>query len=398
MKWLLESFRRKREILDSIRKEKIPRLFIIFLIVISTCGIIAYYFEKSNPDSLIKTVSDGIWWGLVTITTVGYGDKYPITLPGKIAGLVIMFSGMVLTVLLSGTIASILVDRKMKEGKGLKNLTLTNHIIVCGWNNNGNNLLEGFKQLAATSKEPYKLVLVNEQDIDYLNELQFAFATKQLQIEIVRGNFTREQILGKANIKKASSIIILADQSGNNTFQNADERTVLAAYTVTNLNPSTSISVELFNSLNEQYLKNTNTENIIVNGEFNSFLLINSALHPGIPRAAKEIMNIQSDNKMISEKIPHEFVGKNFSSLFEYYKEKECILIGIVSEAKKLSIDDFLSDDPSSIDSFIKRKFEESEKDLFSDTMSQSQVLINPGWNYEINNNDNALVIGKGRP
>lgn len=396
MSWIRDKFRTQREILDAVRKEKVPRLFLTLFIVISLCGITAYYFENRNPNSLIKTISDGIWWGFVTITTVGYGDKYPITIPGKIAGIIIMFSGMVLTVLFSGTIASILVDRKLKEGKGLQNLTLTNHIVICGWNNNGSNILEDFKQLAIKNNEKYKIVMVNEKEIDFLNELQFAFATKQLQIEIVRGNFTREQVLLKANIKKAQSAIILSDDSGNNTFQNADERTILGAYTITNLNPSITINVELFNSMNEQYLKNTNTENIIINGEFNSFLLINSAIRPGIPRAAKEIMNMQSENKMISKKIPSEFIGKDFLSLFEHYKNNECILIGIISEAKKLAIEDFLSDDPSSIDSFIKRKFAESEKDFFADTKSQSQVMVNPGWDYVIKNNDNALIIGKG--
>ncbi|HQO03509.1 MAG TPA: hypothetical protein PLI62_14700 [Spirochaetota bacterium] len=78
------------------------------------------------------------------------------------------------------------------------------------------------------------------------------------------------------------------------------------------------------------------------------------------------------------------------------FREKDkSILIGIISETKKLTIDDFLSDDPSSIDDFIKRKFEESEKDLFEDTGGNIGVIINPGWDYCICENDKAIVIGE---
>ena len=71
------------------------------------------------------------------------------------------------------------------------------------------------------------------------------------------------------------------------------------------------------------------------------------------------------------------------------------MLVGIISSSKKLSIDDFLSDDPSSIDEFIKRKFAEAERDYFADTGGKTQTILNPDWNYVINANDHALIIGE---
>ena len=97
------------EMFYTLRKEKVHRLVLALLIVVTLLGSIAYYFERNNPESSIRSISDGIWWGFVTITTVGYGDKYPITWQGKIAGIIIMTSGLILTVIVSGTIASILV-------------------------------------------------------------------------------------------------------------------------------------------------------------------------------------------------------------------------------------------------------------------------------------------------
>jgi voltage-gated potassium channel len=384
------------DLFSALKREKLHRQVIIYFLIVFICGTLVYFFERGEAQSLYKNIWDGIWWGFVTISTTGYGDKFPISTLGRISGIFIMLAGMVVTVTISGTIASILVDRKLKEGQGLQKLNTTGHIVVCGWNSHGDKILEGFQTLANKSKQKMSVVLVNELPIEQLNEVQFSYASKNLSIEIVRGKFTQQPVLEKANIAKAESVIILADVTDENGTANADERTILAVYTVSNMNPSAHISVEIINKQNEQHLKNTPVENIVVTGDFNSFLLAHSAVNPGIPQAAKEIMNLNFGNTLSSVPFPHELVGKKFSDAFGYFKtNKDILLIGIVSVSKKLSIDSFLSDDPSSIDEFIKRKFAESERDYFADTGGKTQTILNPPWDYEIANNDQALIIGE---
>lgn len=395
-KLIKEKFRRILDVYDMLRKEKLPRLLTSLLVIIALLGAAGYYVEHRNPDALIKSIGDGIWWGFVTISTTGYGDKYPITWAGRIIGIIMMGSGMVLTIIISGIIASILVDRKMKEGKGLQKINIGNHIIICGWNQNGEKVLQGFQTLCEKLKTKLDIVLINELEIEISNEFQFTYNAKYLSIEFIRGNFTHEQVLEKANIRKAKSVIIMADTSGENSISNADERTVLAAYTITNLNPGAKISVELVKQQNEQYLKRTGITSSIINGEFNSFLLVNSALYPGVSQAVKEMLSFSLGREISTRPISSSLVGKNFELLFKHIKDKEnSLLIGIISETKKLSIDDFLTEDPSAIDDFIKRKFAESELDYFADTGGKLNVMVNPGWDYVIKDNDKALVIGE---
>lgn len=384
------------EVIDTLIKERVHRLILSFVFIVSIFGSLAYYFEAKNPEALIRSVWDGIWWGIVTITTVGYGDKYPLTWAGKLMGVVIMGSGVILTIIISGTIASVLVERKMKEGRGLQKVNMTDHIIICGWNQSGNRILNDIQALTNKTKEKIDIALINELETEVFNELQFTYSTKLLTIDVVRGNYTQEQVLDKANIRKAKAVMILADQSGENTLQNADERSVLAAYTITNLNPGARTSVELINPQNEQHLKRTNVDSIIINGEYNSFLMVNAVLYPGVPQAVKEIMNFDFVNDITIRPIPPHYIGKTFNDLFNHFRERDhSILFGIISETKKLSIENFLSEDPSSIDEFIKRKFAESEKDYFADTGGKRSVMINPGWNYVIGETDRAIVIGE---
>jgi voltage-gated potassium channel len=69
--------------------------------------------ESSNPNALITNLREALWWSLSTITTVGYGDKYPTTLEGELVAAVLMITGIALFSAGAGMFASwILADKK----------------------------------------------------------------------------------------------------------------------------------------------------------------------------------------------------------------------------------------------------------------------------------------------
>ncbi len=65
-------------------------------------------FERHAPDSNIHTAADALWWSVVTITTVGYGDYYPVTMEGRLIATILMMVGIGLFGTISGTMASVL--------------------------------------------------------------------------------------------------------------------------------------------------------------------------------------------------------------------------------------------------------------------------------------------------
>ncbi len=56
--------------------------------------VLVLYFEHDAPDGNIRTASDVMWWGIVTVTTVGYGDRFPVTDGGRICGAILMLTGI----------------------------------------------------------------------------------------------------------------------------------------------------------------------------------------------------------------------------------------------------------------------------------------------------------------
>jgi voltage-gated potassium channel len=74
--------------------------------VLEFVGLLELWFEEDAPGANITTAGDALWWGYVTATTVGYGDQFPVTTGGRIAGLVMLTVGVALFATFSGFLAT----------------------------------------------------------------------------------------------------------------------------------------------------------------------------------------------------------------------------------------------------------------------------------------------------
>lgn len=83
-------------------------LLLVFLVLV-TSSVLVLEFESHSPDANITTGGDALWYSMVTITTVGYGDFYPVTPGGRMAAVFIMFGGVGIIGALSSILASLLV-------------------------------------------------------------------------------------------------------------------------------------------------------------------------------------------------------------------------------------------------------------------------------------------------
>jgi voltage-gated potassium channel len=100
-------------VLDVLNNRSQYAMFITILLAgmtLAVASLLVLEFESRSPDGNITTGGDAIWWGLVTITTVGYGDFYPVTTLGRITGLFVMFAGIGIIGALASILASLLVS------------------------------------------------------------------------------------------------------------------------------------------------------------------------------------------------------------------------------------------------------------------------------------------------
>jgi voltage-gated potassium channel len=101
-------------IMDEIRNRL---LYIVLLSVITvTAGAFTMYVVEHNaPASKITNLGDAVWWAVVTVTTVGYGDVYPVTFEGRIIATVVMIIGIAILGILISTLGAQFIESKMKS-------------------------------------------------------------------------------------------------------------------------------------------------------------------------------------------------------------------------------------------------------------------------------------------
>jgi len=373
-------------------KDNLSRIIIAVLLVIIVGGGLVFLFESGINGEFSRFI-DSLWWGAVTITTVGYGDMAPVSNTGRMIAVMMMFGGIVLTSIFSGTIASIFVDRKIQEGRGLQEVNLRNHTIICGWNRNASGIIESFSALSRDKKTT--ICLINEMDAEEYQMLKVKHS--EIDIKFVKGDFSSEKILNRASVSYAKAAIFIPDTSGNNTIENADERTILAVLAIKSLNPDITTCAEVLKKENEGHLQRANVDSIIVSGEFSGFLLSSASVSEGIPKFVKEMLDVESKKSIHQISIPGNFIGKTFFELSEYFlKNNKGIPIGIMSEDKKMSLEDMLSDDSSSIDAFIKRKFQEAEINIGEQQEQGVDIQISPSPDYHIKETDSLFILGAG--
>ncbi|MBR5020192.1 MAG: ion transporter [Oscillospiraceae bacterium] len=98
------------EVINSKRQQLFSSVFIILVLMLAS-SLCMYSLENEAQPEVFSNAFSGIWWSVSTLLTVGYGDIYPITIPGKIMGILISFLGVGMVAIPTGIISAGFVDQ-----------------------------------------------------------------------------------------------------------------------------------------------------------------------------------------------------------------------------------------------------------------------------------------------
>ncbi|WP_407436108.1 ion channel [Treponema sp.] len=299
--------------------------FIIFVIL--TIIMLVIFVSERKTNSHINTLFDAIWYTIVTITTVGYGDITPESVFGRISAITLLVVGVAIFGALSGKFASFLLDRQQKKDRGLLKMTkMKNHFLICGWKPNFEKILEGV--LAANPEiSAEDIVLLNNAALSEIEVIQSKEKFKS--INYLRGDFTDEQTLIKAQIKTAERVLILADASENYSTLEIDSRTVLAVITIKNLNPKIYCVAEINDSKFEKHLSLAHCDEIILTKDYEQNLLVQASSGKGMSHILRELISEDTESGIVLASIPDKFVGVTYGEYRRSLKTKD-ILVGIL--------------------------------------------------------------------
>ncbi|MFT7029917.1 MAG: voltage-gated potassium channel, partial [Marinoscillum sp.] len=174
---------------------KIIAGFIVYFLLITAL----IYVERDSQQSAITDYTNAIWFSIVTLTTVGYGDLFPATIYGRAISYIFILVSLGIYGILIGQFTNLMATIKEHKKLGLNGTNFESHAIIIGWNDFGKLVLE---QLMGVGKH-VAIVTNNKEDIDNIQELY-----KDDKIFTLYGDFSNSDLLNKANIELSSIVFV----------------------------------------------------------------------------------------------------------------------------------------------------------------------------------------------
>jgi voltage-gated potassium channel len=297
---------------------RIISLASLFIVALGTVGV---YFAEKPVNSEFANFGDSFWWTIVTMSTVGYGDKIPVTVAGRTIGVICMLSGPILMVSLITSIGVQIYNRWTKGARGMAQVKSKGHLIICGWNNKAEDIIDEVRR--SQLKDLPVTIIDNKIDTKPIDDAKISF---------VKGSASELGVLERANITQARFAIILAE----NSMPSADQKTVLTVLSIEKRNPSIITCAELNDANNEEYLRNAGCDIIVNSSSMSSRLLAMSLLNPAINTIIRELIS-QEGNEIYRVALPKRYYNHTFLEVMtELKKLYGVIIVGIERGGKSL--------------------------------------------------------------
>ena len=103
------------------------------ILVISIILLTAVLILNLEAEEQFENFEDAVWWSIVTATTVGYGDKFPVTFRGRIIAVILMMLGIGTFGAITAEFANLFIQLKRRKELGEVQANYKNHLIICGW-------------------------------------------------------------------------------------------------------------------------------------------------------------------------------------------------------------------------------------------------------------------------
>ncbi len=208
---------------------------------------------------------DALYMTVITVTTIGYGEVFPLSSAGRIFTMVLAFAGVGIMLLLASEFARIVIEGDIQRLMGLrKDMRMVGrmdrHMIVCGYGRMGRAVVEILKQRGS------RFVVV-EQDTEKCQSLQ------EEGIPFVQGDASQHQVMETAGVGRATTVIVCLPDDAHGVF------TVLLAR---QLNPDVTIIARAVEEQSEERLRMAGADRVINPYRIGGMRLAFTALKPTV--------------------------------------------------------------------------------------------------------------------
>lgn len=270
---------------------------------------------------------------------------------------------------ITAKITTVFIDFVMRGGSIVKKAHMSDHIIICGWNFQGDGIV---RELIQSDMKP-------RRDIVILADLE-SRPLQDERVEFIQGDPTQDEDLIHAGVKKATSVIVLSDLSKKSN--EADAEALMIVLAVESLHREVHTTVQILNSMNRVHLERAHADEIICLDQTGGHLAVASALNHGVSSVVDELLtfNVGSELYRYDRQLPDKLVGKEFCEVLQALAKKRMILLGVETEYT-----------------------EELERSLPEDALHEVDegnraIIVNPQGEYKLRQGDALFLVAESEP
>ena len=305
--------------MHNIREIVIILMVFICTVLAGTTGITM--FERNYPDTDFHTIGDGLWWCIVTITTVGYGDLSPKSSEGRMLGGAIMLVGLSFYGLVAGLGSNFIINHLKKSSEWIIS-TFRDHIVIIGMNDKTAVIVE-------------KLMALNRRVVLLTDDQQKAPHHPENKLVIIEGNTTDQHQLQRTGISSAKYAIVLIDDQYTDS-RLPEMQSVLSTLAIKKHNPKINIITEAFSSDGAFHLKKAGSKTIIQDQNFTSDILANSIAHTNYVKSTQSLIRRLAHTHIYTEPVKEEQIGHSLRSLQREFLKKHIVLLGMTHHTETI--------------------------------------------------------------
>ena len=325
--WLVEVYR-----LRIVAFYLLLLLFLWFAAATTLC-----WSERATgikPGDRFYSLNDCLWYSTVYLLS-GLEEYEPRTAAGKTSALVVMLAGVGVlgllgTTLLASIVESVGLSRKVKFKPSV--CKLQDHIVLCGWNEKGDAIIHELhsQQFSDSARRP--IVIVAEE----ADEIKISDHRAYEGVWGVTGDPTQHDVLQRADIKAAHSVIIMSprrdEASKSLGTHGADATTILRSLAVQGVAPKIHTCAEVLDGANVQHFRRTSVNELVNVRSVAARIIGHASQKHYLTQFFMRLLTVSSDtNEVYCLPIPKHFVGATFRKLQHLFIDHgKATIVGIM--------------------------------------------------------------------
>lgn len=289
----------------SLLRERLVRVGPLFLTVFIFVTIAVYFLERSAPETHISSIGDAVWFTVVTLSTVGYGDIYPVTSAGRwLTGGFILFTLTAIGFLLTA-ISEAVIEVKRMEENGLIGTKMTGHVVVCGYGPVARTAIE---ELLAADRQ----VAVVCEHSDDIREARRHGGRDRLFV--TAGDIDQDLLLNRLNAAAADTAIIATEDDTTN---------IIASLNMRAINATMRIIVAVKTEELRQTLISSGVTYVASPFELSGRLVASAAFEPEVAQFVEDVTSGVDEGFDLHQYSAEPFDGETVSTVRERLEEAD---------------------------------------------------------------------------